>query len=77
MARPGASARAKTVSKLPATGRRESFVTAKKALGWLIVAFVVFFILSSPTEAGGVVQSAFDGMETAANQLAEFVKSLA
>lgn len=52
-------------------------MTAKKALGWLIVAFVVFFILSSPTEAGGVVQSAFDGIETAANQLAEFVKSLA
>lgn len=52
-------------------------MNAKKALTWIGIAFVVFFVLSSPTDAGGVVKSAFDGIETAANQLAEFVTSIA
>jgi hypothetical protein len=52
-------------------------VNAKKALTWIGIAFVVFFVLSSPTDAGGVVRSAFDGIETAANQLATFVTSIA
>ncbi|HVQ96818.1 MAG TPA: hypothetical protein VMU51_37730 [Mycobacteriales bacterium] len=52
-------------------------MNAKKALTWIGIAFVVFFVLSSPNDAGGVVNSAFDGIETAANQLAAFVKSIA
>jgi hypothetical protein len=52
-------------------------VNAKKALTWIGIAFVVFFVLSSPNDAGGVVNQAFDGIETAANQLAAFVKSIA
>lgn len=52
-------------------------MNAKKALTWIGIAFVVFFVLSSPADAGGVVRSAFDGIESAANQLATFVKSLA
>jgi hypothetical protein len=52
-------------------------VNAKKALTWIGIAFVVFFVLSSPTDAGGVVTSAFNGLQSAANQLATFVKSIA
>jgi NAD+--asparagine ADP-ribosyltransferase len=52
-------------------------VNAKKVLTWVGVAFVVFFVLSSPNDAGNVVKSAFSGIESAANQLATFVKSLA
>lgn len=52
-------------------------MNARKAMTWIGIAFVVFFVLSSPTDAGGVVRSAFDGIENAANQLAEFVKSIA
>jgi hypothetical protein len=49
----------------------------KRILTWLGIAFVVFFVLSSPGDAGSVVRSAFDGIESAADQLAEFVKSIA
>jgi len=52
-------------------------MTPKKALTWVGIAFVVFFLLSSPTDAAGVVRSAFDGIQSAANQLATFVKSIA
>jgi hypothetical protein len=52
-------------------------VNAKKALTWIGIAFVVFFVLSSPTDAGSVVHSAFAGIQSAANQLAVFVKSIA
>lgn len=47
----------------------------RRALVWLGVAFVVFFVLSSPKDAGAAVKSGVGGIETAANQLAEFVKS--
>jgi hypothetical protein len=52
-------------------------VNARKALTWIGIAFVVFFVLSSPNDAGGVVRSAFNGIESAANQLSAFVKSIA
>lgn len=45
-------------------------------LTWIGIAFIVFFVMSSPTDAGSVVMSAFDGITTAANQLAVFVKGL-
>jgi hypothetical protein len=51
-------------------------VNAKKVATWIGIAFVVFFVLSSPNDAGGVVTSAFNGIESAANQLATFVKSI-
>jgi hypothetical protein len=60
------------------TGRKETTtVNAKKALTWIGIAFVVFFVLSSPGDAGGVVKSGFNAIESAANQLAAFVKSVA
>ncbi len=52
-------------------------MTPKKALTWVAIAFVAFFLLSSPADAAGVVHSAFEGIESAGNQLALFVKSIA
>jgi hypothetical protein len=52
-------------------------VNAKKALTWIGIAFVIFFVLSSPGDAGNVVHSGFDAIRSAANQLAAFVKSVA
>lgn len=51
-------------------------MTTKKALTWIGVAFVFFFIVSSPEDAGGVVHSAFSGIETTWNALAAFVMSI-
>jgi hypothetical protein len=52
-------------------------VNLKKTLTLLGVAFVIFYILSSPADAGGVVKSGFHAIGSAANQLAAFVKSVA
>jgi len=51
-------------------------VNAKRAATWLGIAFVIFFVLSSPRDAGGVVHSGLDGIRSAADQLAAFVKSV-
>lgn len=48
----------------------------KKFLKWTGIAFLVFFLLSAPTDAAGTVRSAFAGIENAANQVAMFVKSI-
>jgi hypothetical protein len=52
-------------------------VNTKKALTWIGIAFVVFFVLSSPNDAGDVVHSALGGIQDAGNQLSTFVKSIA
>jgi hypothetical protein len=51
-------------------------MTPKKAYTWVGVAAVVFFLLRSPADAQDIVGSAFDGIESAANQFATFVKSI-
>jgi hypothetical protein len=52
-------------------------VNVKKVLTWVGIAFVVFFVLSQPRDAGGVVKQGFGAIESIGNQLASFVKSLA
>jgi hypothetical protein len=48
----------------------------KKNLRYVAIAFVVFYLLSSPTDAAHVVQTAFDRLGDAGNQLAAFVNAL-
>lgn len=48
----------------------------KKYLTWAAVAFVLFFLLSSPEGAAEVVQSAVDGLMSAGESLSTFVNSL-
>ena len=49
----------------------------KKVLTWVGIAFVVFFVLSQPGNAGGVVKHGFGAIQSIGNQLAAFVNSLA
>lgn len=48
----------------------------KKNLRYVAIAFVIFYLLSSPTDAAGVVNNAFDQLAQAGNQLAAFVNAL-
>ncbi|MER7545199.1 MULTISPECIES: hypothetical protein [Actinomadura] len=48
----------------------------KKNLRYVAIAFVIFYLLSSPTDAAGVVNNAFDQLGQAGNQLAAFVNAL-
>ncbi|MFC4051869.1 MULTISPECIES: hypothetical protein [Actinomadura] len=48
----------------------------KKNLRYVAIAFVIFYLLSSPTDAAGVVNNAFSQLGKAGNQLASFVNAL-
>ncbi len=49
----------------------------KKILGWLAIAFAVFYLLSQPVEAANAVKAVGNGLVQAAEQLARFFSSLA
>jgi hypothetical protein len=51
-------------------------VNARRLATYVGIAFVIFFVLSSPRDAGDVVHSGLDGIRSAADQLAAFVKSV-
>lgn len=51
-------------------------MNARKALTWIGIALVVSWVLWVPSDASGVVHSAFSGIENAANALANFVKHM-
>lgn len=51
-------------------------VSAKKVVFWLLIAFVVFYVLSAPESSADLVRSAFDGLGDAAGSFAEFIQSL-
>ncbi|MGH3318699.1 MAG: hypothetical protein ACRDN9_00705 [Streptosporangiaceae bacterium] len=48
----------------------------KKYLTWAIVAFALFYLLSDPQAAAGLVRSAAGGLSSAAGSLAAFVSAL-
>ena len=48
----------------------------KKILTWVAIAFVAYYLLSSPAGAAHVVHSAVNGLHNAGNSLATFVNSL-
>ncbi|HLV72875.1 MULTISPECIES: hypothetical protein [unclassified Actinomadura] len=48
----------------------------KKNLRYVAIAFVIFYLLSSPTDAANVVNNAFSQLGEAGNQLAAFVNAL-
>lgn len=48
----------------------------KKAVKWLVAAFVAFYLLSSPEEAAALVRDAAGGVQQAAQSLSLFVSSL-
>jgi large-conductance mechanosensitive channel len=49
----------------------------KKVLGWLVIAFVVFYVIKAPESSAEIVRSAGQALGDAASSLAAFVGSLA
>jgi len=47
-----------------------------KAIRWLIIIFVVFYLVTQPAAAGHLLSSGFHGLRTAGSSLARFVNSL-
>ncbi|HEY9391347.1 MAG TPA: hypothetical protein VIR27_16480 [Mycobacteriales bacterium] len=51
-------------------------MNVKKILTWLGIAFVAFYLLSSPQDSADLVKSAMGNLGTAADKVSQFVKSL-
>jgi len=51
-------------------------VNVKRIIGWLLFAFVIFFIITQPETSADIVSSAFQGLSNAASAFANFVTSL-
>jgi hypothetical protein len=49
----------------------------KKALTWLAIAFVLFYVIKAPESSADIVRSAGQALGDAASSLAAFVGSLA
>lgn len=48
----------------------------RKVITWGIVIFIVYYLVSDPGGAAGVVHNALNGLRSAGNSLANFVSSL-
>jgi hypothetical protein len=48
----------------------------RRLAGWALVAFAVFYMLTSPDGAAGLVHGVLGGLEHAARSLSSFVSSL-
>jgi len=48
----------------------------KKIVGWLIVLFVLFYVLTNPDGAAAFGQHVLHGLRSAGQSLAKFVSSL-
>jgi len=51
-------------------------VNIKKLVAWLVVAFIVFFIVTQPETSADMVRSAFRFLSNAAAAIANFITSL-
>jgi len=51
-------------------------VNVKRVIAWLLLAFVIFFIVTQPETSADMVRSAFRGLSNAASALANFLTSL-
>jgi hypothetical protein len=51
-------------------------MTTKKVIGWLAVLFVLFFIVTQPTQAANIVSTLWQGIVNIAHGVSDFVTSL-
>jgi hypothetical protein len=51
-------------------------VTLKTVIGWLVVIFLLFFIVTQPTQAASIVTTIWNGILNIAHGVAEFITSL-
>jgi hypothetical protein len=47
-----------------------------KIIRWALLLFIVFYLITEPTGAAGLVHGAIDGLHSVATSLATFVNSL-
>jgi hypothetical protein len=50
--------------------------TAKRALLWLGIAFLIYTVIASPDKAADMVREAFSGISTAGRSLGDFFDAL-
>jgi len=55
---------------------KEPAMPTKKIVGWLIVLFVLFYVLTNPDGAAAFGQHVLHGLRSAGQSLAKFVSSL-
>ncbi|MBA3369052.1 MAG: hypothetical protein ACR2JG_07830 [Geodermatophilaceae bacterium] len=48
----------------------------KRVIAWLLLAFIIFFIVTQPETAASLVRSVFSGLGDAVSALASFFRSL-
>jgi hypothetical protein len=60
----------------PQAIEKEPSMPAKKIVGWLIVVFVVWYLLTNPDGAAHFGQHVLNGLRSAGQSLAKFVSSL-
>lgn len=48
----------------------------KKIATWLVIAFIIFFLLTQPAQSAEAVKSVGNGLHHAADQLAQFFSNL-
>lgn len=55
---------------------RGGALTAKKTLSWLIIAFVVFYIITQPQELAHIIRSVIHLLHRAADSISELINNL-
>jgi len=58
------------------TGLRELIMNWKKVLGWLVVIFLLWFLVTKPAAAAGAVTNLLNALKGVGNSLATFFSSL-
>ena len=51
-------------------------VTTRKVVGWLLLAFVLFYVITAPDESADLVRKIVDGLGSAADSFSEFIQSV-
>jgi hypothetical protein len=51
-------------------------VTTKTVIGWIVVLFLLFFIVTQPTQAASIVNTLWNGIVNIAHGVSDFVTSL-
>jgi hypothetical protein len=51
-------------------------VTTKTVIGWLAVLFILFFIVTQPTQAASIVSTLWQGIVNIAHGVSDFITSI-
>lgn len=70
------SPRPPSIPRLPAAIEKEPAMPVKKIVGWLLVVFAVWYLLTNPDGAAAFGRAVLHGLESVGQSLAKFVSSL-